>query len=264
LQRHQAQSERSAREFQEFLYSASHDLQEPLRKVEGFGALLDKQYGEALAGDGSDYLQRMRAATQRMQRMLDALLVLSRVATQARPFTRVDLSCIARDACAELAGAISDCGARVTSADLPVIEADGEQLRKLFWHVLDNALKFRRVGEAPVICVTARLLLAAPAEADGPAAGHATECCELAFADNGIGFEARYSERIFAPFQRLHGRGAYAGSGLGLAICRRIVQRHGGTITATGVPGAGTTVRVVLPIAQPGEPAQTRAMQPTH
>lgn len=256
LQRSTAKAERGAHDLQEFLYSASHDLREPLRKVEGFGALLEKQYGAALAGEGSDYIRRMRSATKRMQQMLNDLLALSRVTAQARPFTRVDLSEAARAACAELAESISGAGAHVAIGALPVLAADEAQMRQLFEHLLDNAVKFRRAGEAPQIHISARLVSATPDPSAPDASDPPTQCCELSVADNGIGFEPRYQEQIFAPFQRLHSRDSYAGSGMGLAICRRIVERHGGTIAAAGIPGKGTTVRVVLPLGPPGVPAQ--------
>jgi signal transduction histidine kinase/CheY-like chemotaxis protein len=254
IQRYVHHLERSTREFQEFIYIASHDLQEPLRKVDAFGDLLHTRYGAALPDEGRDYLERMRSATRRMQRLLNDLLALSRVATQAQPFVPVDLASIAREVRDELASPIQSCGARVEISDLPVVEADSAQIRQLLRNLLDNALKFHRADTPPVVMVAARIAPAgscSPAESAGVELGQPADRCELTVEDNGIGFEARYQERIFAPFQRLHGRSQYEGSGMGLAICRRIVECHGGTITAAGRPGQGATLQVVLPIAQP-------------
>jgi light-regulated signal transduction histidine kinase (bacteriophytochrome) len=174
-----------------------------------------------------------------MSRLIDDLLSFSRVTTHARPFSRVDLAATARDVIEDLELQAAQAGGRVEVGPLPEVEADPVQMRQLFQNLVGNALKFRRPGVPPVGRVAA-----APAP-DG---------WVVTVADNGIGFEDRHAARIFQVFQRLHGRDEYDGTGVGLAICRKIVDRHGGTITARGRPGEGATFVVALP-ARPPAPA---------
>ncbi|HEU4883133.1 MAG TPA: ATP-binding protein, partial [Longimicrobium sp.] len=130
---------------------------------------------------------------------------------------------------------------------LPTVEADGSMMRQLLLNLIGNAVKFHPPGVAPLVHVEGRVLDADEA----PPTEGAQAWAELAVRDNGIGFEAKHAERIFTPFQRLHGRGEYEGTGMGLAICRRIAERHGGTLTAAGTPGAGATFTVRLPVRRP-------------
>ena len=229
--------ERSNRELQDFAYIASHDLQEPLRKVASFGDLLQRRYGAALGDEGCDYLERMRSAARRMNTLITDLLSLSRVATQTRPFAPVDLAVIAREVVSDLDVRIEQSGARVEIGALPVIQADPLQMRQLLQNLIGNALKFQAPGVAPVVTVSCLL----GAEPNGAT-------CTLAVADNGIGFDEQYRERIFAPFQRLHSRSEYEGTGMGLAICRRIAERHQGILTASSTVGQGATFLITLPI----------------
>jgi signal transduction histidine kinase len=228
------------RELQDFAYVASHDLQEPLRKVQAFGDRLADRWGEALGSEGQDYLRRMRDAATRMRRLIDDLLSFSRVSTRGRPFAATQLRRCAEEALTDLEARIEQTGATVELRALPTIEADATQMRQLFLNLVGNALKYHRPGEAPRVRVWA--------EGDGlPRNGSV----RLLVRDEGIGFDERYLDRVFAPFQRLHGRGVYEGTGIGLAICRRIVERHRGTITARSAPGAGATFEVTLPARQP-------------
>jgi PAS domain S-box-containing protein len=240
LERHAAELQRSNRELQEFAYVASHDLQEPLRKVQAFGDRLARHAGGALDDTSRDYLARMQAAAGRMQALIHDLLAFARVATQARPPVRVGLERAAREALVDLSALVAETEGSVEIGALPDARADPVQVRRVFQNLVGNALKFHRPGVPPRVRVEGRVV-------EGARPGEAM--AEVAVADEGIGFEPRHAERIFSPFQRLHGRGEYEGTGMGLAICRRIVERHGGTISAHGSPGQGSRFVFTLPAA---------------
>jgi two-component system, LuxR family, sensor kinase FixL len=236
----------SNRELEEFARVASHDLQEPLRKIQAFGDRLRAEYADRLSGAGLDYLERMQSAAARMQTLINDLLVFSRVTTKADPFVPVDLKGIVDDVLSDLEVRIDQSRARVEVGSLPSIEADPLQMRQLFQNLLSNALKFRKPDVSPQVAIEGRLL----SGSRRPAA------CQIRVADNGIGFEEKNLDRVFTMFQRLHGRSEYEGSGIGLAICRKIVERHGGDITAKSAPGKGATFIVTLPLRrQTGEAA---------
>ncbi|MGA0587745.1 PAS domain S-box protein [Dyella sp. KRB-257] len=227
------------RELQDFAYVASHDLQEPLRKIQTFSDRLQSRLADTLDESARDYLQRMGDAASRMQTLIDDLLAYSRVGTRTGMPVAVDLS-------AELATVLDDLDARVQEAaatvevePLPTIHADASQMRQLLQNLLANALKFRAADRPCHIRVTAHPL----GEHE-----HMPERWEIRVEDNGIGFDPTYAERIFAPFQRLHPRNVYAGTGIGLAIVRRIVERHGGSIHAESRSGEGARFIVILPV----------------
>jgi light-regulated signal transduction histidine kinase (bacteriophytochrome) len=250
LRSYAEQLQRSNRELQDFAHVASHDLQEPLRKVSSFGERLRTKYGDALGEQGLDYLRRMEGATVRMQGLIEDLLALSQVTTQGRPFGPVDLGEVVRGVISDLEAALEESGGRVEVGEMPTIDADRAQMRQLFQNLIGNAVKFRRPGAAPMVRVRARVL---PERRAGARAGGAPggELCRTTVEDNGIGFDEQYLGRIFAPFERLHGRGSYEGAGMGLAICRKVVERHGGEIIAQSAPGQGATFVVTLPVGQP-------------
>jgi PAS domain S-box-containing protein len=233
--------ERSNRELQDFASVASHDLREPLRKVRAFGDRLFHREGDRLGVESRDDLDRIQAAAQRMLTLIDDLLDFARLASRERPFERVDLQLIAAEVLDDLAATIEQTGGRVTVDPLPTIDADPLQIRQLFQNLIGNGLKFHRADAAPTVH------LAATTCAIQPGAVAATV---LEVTDNGIGFEPRHADRIFVPFERLHGRTAYAGTGIGLAICSKIVVRHGGTIVASSQPGVGSSFAVTLPLRQ--------------
>jgi light-regulated signal transduction histidine kinase (bacteriophytochrome) len=227
---------RSNRELEQFAYIASHDLQEPLRKITSFSSRLVSKYKDLLGEQGLDYLSRMENATVRMQSLIEGLLTYSRVTTKAHPFSFVNISTILSEVLIDLETAIKENDAVVLSDNLPSIEADPLQMRQLLQNLIGNALKYHAAGIAPQISVTA-------SANDGT--------CALTVSDNGIGFEQKYAEQIFGVFQRLHGRSSeFKGSGIGLSVCRKIVERHGGTITALGEPDKGATFTIVLPLRQ--------------
>lgn len=235
LQSFAAQLELTNRELQDFAYVASHDLQEPLRKILMFGDRLKVKCGDHLGDQGGDYLERMQNAACRMQTLINDLLAFSRVTTRAQPLSPTDLGGIAREVLADLEAGVEQSGAQVELEPLPTLEADPLQMRQLLQNLIGNALKFRRPDVAPRVRVSSR-----------PNPAH-DGSLQLLVADNGIGFDEKYLSRIFTPFQRLHGRHEYAGTGIGLAICRKIVERHGWEITATSRPGEGATFIITVP-----------------
>lgn len=226
--------ERSNNDLEYFAYIASHDLQEPLRKIQAFSDRVGSRYADRLDDQGRDYLGRMSNAAARMQQLIDALLTLSRVSTRPRASEPVELADIVREVVGDLEVRIQSVSGRVEVGPLPRTVGDHVQLRQLFQNLIGNALKFHREGEPPVVHVDATRA------ADG--------ATEIRVRDEGIGFDPTDAERIFLPFQRLHGRSAYEGTGIGLTICQKIVERHGGSIRAESAPGAGTSFVVILPI----------------
>jgi PAS domain S-box-containing protein len=246
LARRTADLARSNAELEQFAYVASHDLQEPLRRIRAFGDLLLTEVEEGLDETGRDWLRRMVAAAERMQVLVSSLLALARVRSHGAPFEPVDLAAAAREAVADLEVLLAESGGAVDVAPLPTVEADPTQVRLLFQNLIGNALKFRRPAVPPRVRVHVRARAGA-----GP--GQVT----IVVADNGIGFASEDAERIFLPYQRLERAERFGGVGMGLAICARIVDRHRGRIVATGRPGEGATFAITLPRRQPkdGEPA---------
>jgi len=242
--------EGSNQELQNFAFIASHDLQEPLRKIETFAGRLSKKYGEAIGDDGALYLDRMLDASGRMRVLIQDLLSYSRITTRAKPFEQVDLSAVAKDAVSDLAVRIEETGGKVEVGELPVLTADATQMRQLLQNLISNALKFHKPDVPPVIEVSAQMVPTSTVE-DG-VFRTAGEIIEIRVKDNGIGFDPKYTDKIFAVFQRLHGRGEYEGTGIGLATCRKIAERHHGTIEAEGQPDVGATFVVRLPVTQKG------------
>ena len=241
--------ERSNRALDEFAYVASHDLQEPLRKIKTFGDRLMTKFADSLTPDGLDYLERMINASIRMQNLINALLTYSRLATRPKDFVPVNLEEIVREALYNLEALIERSGGTVQVKDLPTIEADRLQMLQLIQNLLGNALKFHREGVPPRVKLGARIV-AGQKKRLGPEFPH-DGWCEIRVEDNGIGFEEKYIDRIFSAFQRLHGRSEYEGVGMGLAICNRIAEQHRGSITAKSTPGRGSTFIVMLPVKQP-------------
>jgi len=240
-----ANLQRSNQELERFASVASHDLQEPLRKIQAFGDRLRSKLSGAIGEQGRDYLTRMLNSADRMRQLIDDLLAFSRVSTKGRSFVAVDLGSLVSEVLGDLETRVQDSGATVQVGDLPSIVADPMQIRQLLQNLVGNALKFRRPDVRPIVNVEGRIL---PAETTEDEPGWSR--CELRVSDNGIGFEEHYLDRIFEVFQRLHGRSEYEGTGMGLAICRRIVERHGGAITARSSPGNGSTFIVTLPASQ--------------
>lgn len=248
LARKASELARSNAELEQFAFVASHDLQEPLRKIQAFGDRLKVKCQPLEAPDIQDYLERMQGAAARMRTLINDLLAFSRVIRSSEPFVPVDLAQITKEVLGDLEVRIEKSGAKIELQELPKVEADAMQMRQLMLNLLSNALKFQAPGASPVIRISATNLTPLSREPQ----------CEIRVQDNGIGFDEKYMDKIFAVFQRLHGRTEYEGTGVGLAVCRRIVDRHHGTITAQSEPGKGATFIVMLPIKQSApQPATT-------
>ncbi|OIN59473.1 sensor histidine kinase [Arsenicibacter rosenii] len=230
---------------QHFAYIASHDLQEPLRKIQAFSGLMLTEYSHLVGDDGADILYRMKGAAQRMQNLIRDLLVYSRISTQPQSFERVPLHNVIDTVLDDLEIKIQEQDASVVVEALPVIEGDPVQLQQLFLNLVSNALKFVRPDQKPEIVISCHQIAAD----DLPLLLQSSQQAYyvISVQDNGIGFNQDYQERIFQLFHRLHNQNTYPGTGIGLAICKKAAENHGGTITARSAPGKGATFSVFLP-----------------
>lgn len=227
------------RELQEFAFIASHDLQEPLRKIQAFSDRLQSMYGDDIDERGQDYLKRLQQAAVRMQMLIADYLAFSRVSAMTQSFAELDLAEVVETVLLGFEAQISESQAHVVVTDMPVVEAEMSQMYLLFRHLISNALKFRRDDITPHIYISSQYV--------GEAAAHS----QITVTDNGLGFDEQYSDRIFRAFQKLHGRTQYEGTGMGLAICRKVVERHHGFIKVASTPGQGSAFTVTLPVRQP-------------
>ncbi len=243
LARQSEELARSNQELEQFAYIASHDLQEPLRKIEAFGDRLKQKHGQTLDPQALDYLMRMQNAAGRMRSLIQDLLSFSRITTQSQELTPVSLSTLLEEVLEDLEVKIQETQAKVTVDPLPTLKADALQMRQLFQNLISNALKFQQPGQIPSVTISCKAL---PDCVQG--SGQPNQpMCQISIADNGIGFEEKYLDRIFKVFQRLNGRSEYEGTGIGLAVCAKIAERHGGHLTARSSPGKGATFIVSLP-----------------
>lgn len=240
--------ERSNRELQNFASVASHDLQEPLRKIQAFGDRLNTKSANQLGAEGQDYLQRILAATARMRILIDDLLDFSRVTTKAQPFEEVNLSEILQSVLSDLETRIEQTNGTVNYSTLPSIQADATQMRQVFQNIIANALKFRKKDVAPIVTISSKIHSAS--DQSELTKGINYPCVQIDIADNCIGFEQQYADRIFTIFQRLYARHEYEGTGIGLAVVRKIIERHNGIIFVKSAPDKGTTFHIFLPIEQ--------------
>lgn len=239
--------QRSNQNLQQFAYIASHDLQEPLRKIQSFGDILQEQYATSL-GDGSHFLERMRSAANRMSLLIRDLLSYSRISTQRDTKASLSLNEVVDFVLYDLELVIAEQQARIDVEALPTIEGDESQLGQLFLNLISNALKFRRPGVTPHIRIHSDVVTVEQIPANVKPSEAARRYYRIDVQDNGIGFEEKYASRIFQVFQRLHGKSQFAGTGIGLAICEKVVLNHGGAITAHSEPGEGATFRIFLPV----------------
>lgn len=234
----------SNRDLEDFAYVASHDLQEPLRKIQAFGDRLESKASERLTSDSLDNLQRMQKASQRMQVLINDLLRYSRVSSSALKLERTNLSSLIGQVVASNQRELDDLNATVTiDESLPTLAVDVGQLEQVFATLIGNAIKYRRPVKPLEIKVSY--------DDTDPEVHH------LTVADNGIGFEQKYADRVFEPFKRLHSAADYAGSGIGLAICRRVLDRHNGTISVQSQPGAGSAFTLSFPRPTNGAATQS-------
>ncbi|QKZ13821.1 PAS domain S-box protein [Spirosoma sp. KUDC1026] len=237
---------RSNENLQQFAYVASHDLQEPLRKIQQFGDLLKTRYADS-TGDEGVYLDRMQSAASRMSTLIKDLLNFSRISTQRDTSAPVSLQTIVENVLTTLEFTIRETGARIQVGALPTLSGDASQLGQLFQNLLSNALKFRRADTVPIILIQAHRVDAGDLPASVQLSRVVPQYYHIQVADNGVGFDEKYLDRIFQVFQRLHGKSEFIGTGIGLAICEKVVTNHGGAITASSQPGQGATFDVYLP-----------------
>ncbi len=224
--------QRSNRDLQDFAYTVSHDLQEPLRMVSSYVQLLEKRYGQQLDDDADEFIDYAVAGPRRMLQLIHVLLAYSRVGTRGKPFEPTDCQHLLDQVLHDLKATIHESGAVITHDTLPGATVDASQLEQVFQNLISNAIKYRREGHPPRIHVSVE---------------ERVKEWLFAVSDNGIGFEPEFGDRIFRIFQRLHGGSEYSGTGVGLAICKRVVERHGGKIWAESNPGEGSTFYFTIP-----------------
>ncbi|SFG48043.1 PAS domain S-box-containing protein [Halopelagius inordinatus] len=225
--------EESNERLEQFAYAASHDLQEPLRMITSYLSLIERRYGDALGEDGAEFLEFAVDGAERMREMIDALLTYSRVETEGDPFEPVDLAAVLAETRDDLQMRIEETDAEITSEELPRVRGDASQLRQVFQNLLDNAIEYSGDGP-PRVDITA--------EREGA-------YWRVSVSDEGIGIDPEHTDRVFEVFQRLHTRDEHDGTGIGLSLCRRIVERHGGTVRVDSEPGEGATFSFTLPAA---------------
>jgi PAS domain S-box-containing protein len=235
LARYTQRLERSNKELEQFAFLASHDLQEPLRKVMMFSEHLKTTVRDILPAEALDDLERIQRATSRMQRLISDLLDLSRVTRRGQPLKPTDMNKVLREVLADLSYKIRETKARVEMDDLPVIEADSQQMHQLFFQLLDNALKFHKPDVPPVVKLQTHF--------DG-------DTCQIVISDNGIGIKAEQLDKIFGAFVRLHHEKSIEGTGIGLSLVQRIAERHGGLVSVESEVQEGTKFTVSLPLSQ--------------
>ncbi|CCH03482.1 Phytochrome-like protein cph1 [Fibrella aestuarina BUZ 2] len=238
---------RSNDNLQQFAYVASHDLQEPLRKIQSFGALLQEHLGKHVDEQAADYLNRMISAATRMSLLITDLLTFSRLSTRQRPPESVDLQRIVANTLDTLSLQISQRNAQITVQPLPTVLGDETQLTQLLQNLLSNAIKFTPPEQTPQIQISHTLLNRAELPAQLRPTSNAERFHQIDVRDQGIGFDPKYLDRIFQVFQRLHTKHQFAGTGIGLAICERVATNHSGCLTAHSQPGQGATFSIYLP-----------------
>ncbi len=237
----------SNQNLEQFAFVASHDLQEPLRKIQSFGNLLQDQYGAQL-GEGADLLERMQSAANRMSVLIKDLLTFSRIANRRDTVELVFIRDVVNTVLNDLDLVITETNAQIIVTSMPKLHGDASQLGQLFLNLLSNALKFRQPDTPPIIRISHQTVSSFDLPASIKPSHWAEAYHRFDISDNGIGFDPKYLDRIFQVFQRLHGRQHYTGTGIGLAICEKVVVNHGGAITATSQPGKGSTFSVYLPV----------------
>ncbi|MBL0071882.1 MAG: CHASE3 domain-containing protein [Bacteroidetes bacterium] len=239
---------RSNNELEQFAFVASHDLQEPLRKIQSFGDRLKIKSQEELRAESILYVDKMLSAANRMSNLIFDLLSFSRLAKNNDAMHETDLNQVMNEVLTDLEVVIQQKNAEISFPPLPVINAISTQIYQLFFNLIGNALKFSKADETPKIEITVTPFSRSIQDKHTPKSMLKIPFIKIEISDNGIGLDNTYSERIFEIFQRLHGKSEYQGTGIGLAICKRIVTNHNGNIYASGIPGTGTTFTVELPL----------------
>lgn len=237
--------EAANKDLDNFAFMASHDLQEPLRKIYTFSERLNSEYADSLDDTAKKYLGRVKNATVRLQALIKDIMTFSKVSQEKSAFVKSDLNILVNEVVSEMEEAVSAKHAQITVSSLPVLPINPTLMRPLFYNLIDNALKYSKQDNSPEIRIhseTSQLLEASPG-------GKKNRYCRIYVEDNGIGFDQVYSEQIFEMFKRLHHHNEYEGTGIGLALCKKIVEGHNGYISAKSKIGEGSTFIISLPMA---------------
>ena len=245
LQQKIEELDRSNKELEEFTYIASHDLQEPLRKITAFSERLQERAGNEIGQDGQLYLQRILAATQNMRNLIDTLLEFSRISRHNNPLETIDLNKIIKEVLTDLELKIEETNTTIQCSTLPLITSCHSQMKQLFTNLISNAIKFRKPDEPSTIKISSEKI--SDIEKNKHHLNTGKLYYKIIVSDTGIGFEQEYAFKIFQIFQRLHGKAEYPGSGIGLAICKKIVDNNNGLIYAESSPGKGAEFSIILP-----------------
>ncbi|NOT76345.1 MAG: PAS domain-containing protein [Cyclobacteriaceae bacterium] len=249
LEHTNAELQRTNKELESFNFVASHDLQEPLRKIRIFGdRMLNASDGLTLPPTTRGYAEKMHQAAGRMQKLIDDFLSFSRTVASPKIFEPVDLSALLEDVKNDLAEMIKEKNVRIHAARLPVLNIIPFQFRQLLINLISNSIKYSKEGVQPMIRIDVERVAAN--QIDVPGIKDYENYFKLSISDNGIGFEQKYADKIFELFQRLHSKDNYSGTGIGLSICKKIVDSHDGFITARGIPGEGAEFDIYLPLRQ--------------
>ncbi|MBC7570124.1 MAG: PAS domain S-box protein [Spirosoma sp.] len=240
--------QRSNKNLEQFAYVASHDLQEPLRKIQQFGDILQTNYAAVLDESGQDMLRRMQSAAGRMRVLVKDVLAYSRIAIKRENEKAIDLNQLLRDVAGDLETAILEKNALILVDTLPIIAGDAAQLRQLFQNLMSNALKFTKPGRQPELQLRYTVQRGRDTGLPVSASDNAIQFYRFELSDNGIGFDPHQAEKIFQVFQRLHNRNEYQGTGIGLAIVQKVIDNHRGYIRAEGQPGHGATFTILIPV----------------
>lgn len=247
LTRYAEELKRSNQDLEQFAYVASHDLQEPLRKIRAFGDRLAVRYEDKLDEVGAEYISRMQQASARMQKLIEDLLSFSRISSGHEQFARVDVTGVVNEVVDDIEGQILREKAKVGVKPIAEIQGDRGQIRRLFQNLISNAIKFHKTGALPVVEISGSVVTAAEAEKEFGVLLSESSYVRIVVKDNGIGFDEKYADKIFSIFQRLQGRAEYEGTGIGLAICRKIMTNHRGYIRARSVIGQGSEFILIFP-----------------
>lgn len=247
LQQSNVELKRSNEDLEQFAYVASHDLQEPLRKIRAFGDRLTSKFSHDLKGQGSDYVHRMQAAAARMQMLIEDLLTFSRVSRVETNFELLEMKPLLDEVLEDIDLVVNQKKALIRIGPIPSFYGDRSQIKRLFQNLIGNSIKFHKINEKPIIDISTRVLEKPEAESETGVSLADTQFIRMSIKDNGIGFDEKYAEKIFNIFQRLNGRTAYEGTGIGLAICRKIVTNHGGIISAKSIEDVGSEFIIILP-----------------
>jgi two-component system CheB/CheR fusion protein len=238
--------QRSISELEQFAYIASHDLQEPLRKIMTFTERFQRKYLQNIEEEGRIFLDKVVDASSRMSKLIDELLRFSRITRQTKDYIKTDLNVVVNEVLTELKTIIEQKNAKIKVEQLPVLLVAPQQISQLFFNLLSNALKFTHSGAVPEINIKSETISGKELP-ENSALRRNRNYCKISISDNGLGFNQKYAEKIFVIFQRLHDKNLFPGNGIGLAISRKIVNNHEGEITAESVENEGTTFKILLP-----------------